>query len=106
MNKSTVYFILGFAASFLLLLSLSNLKMDNINSIAKLQMKEVTVEDPLFNEVRVLCWIMTSPENHEKAIHLNKTWLKRCNKVLFISSLNNGKEMSSFLRNNNIRYLN
>ena len=40
----------------------------------------------LFERVRVLCWIMTSPENHKvKAVHILATWGKRCNKIVFVS---------------------
>lgn len=41
----------------------------------------------LFNNTRVLCWIMTNPTNHMfKAIHIRRTWGKRCNKLLFMST--------------------
>ena len=45
-----------------------------------------TVADTLYNEIKVLCWIMTTHQNHKtKAIHVKNTWGTRCNKLIFMS---------------------
>lgn len=46
-----------------------------------------TLSDILYSEVKVLCMVMTYPDNHQtKAIHVKETWGRQCNKLLFMSS--------------------
>ncbi|ESO84526.1 hypothetical protein LOTGIDRAFT_131924 [Lottia gigantea] len=44
----------------------------------------------LYKNVRVLCWVLTQPAHLEnKTIHVKTTWGKRCNIMLFFTSMPN-----------------
>lgn len=46
------------------------------------------VADALHEKVRVLCWVMTGPNNlQSKTRHVRATWTRHCNLVLFMSSV-------------------
>ncbi|XP_042207567.1 glycoprotein-N-acetylgalactosamine 3-beta-galactosyltransferase 1-like isoform X3 [Homarus americanus] len=48
---------------------------------------EAVEAEILKDKVRVLCWVMTNPTNHQKkARHIKATWARRCNKLVFMSS--------------------
>lgn len=46
----------------------------------------------LYDEVKVLCWVSTWAGTHKtKAKAVQKTWGKRCNKILFVSNKNDSE---------------
>lgn len=50
-----------------------------------------SLSDTLYKEVKVLCWVMTNPDNHKtKAWSVRQTWGQRCNKLLFMSTESDG----------------
>uniref|UniRef100_A0A8C3TI12 Glycoprotein-N-acetylgalactosamine 3-beta-galactosyltransferase 1 n=1 Tax=Catharus ustulatus TaxID=91951 RepID=A0A8C3TI12_CATUS len=52
--------------------------------------EDKNIAEGLYHKVKILCWVMTGPQNLEKkAKHVKATWAQRCNKVLFMSSEEN-----------------
>ncbi|KAM3621499.1 uncharacterized protein V6R79_011988 [Siganus canaliculatus] len=50
--------------------------------------EDSSLADELYKKVRILCWVMTGPNNLEKkARHVKSTWSRHCNIVVFMSSV-------------------
>lgn len=50
--------------------------------------EDSSVADLLYKKVRVLCWVMTGPDNlQKKTRHVKATWSRHCNVVIFMSSV-------------------
>lgn len=93
-------FVLGFAMAFVTLLTYGN----SVNEVLSERPTTLVVttgegssfgssssaigkfEPDLYQEVRVVCMVLTYADNRNKAIHLNATWGKRCNRLVFISN--------------------
>ncbi|XP_066250491.1 glycoprotein-N-acetylgalactosamine 3-beta-galactosyltransferase 1-like isoform X2 [Euwallacea similis] len=50
-------------------------------------MINTSLADQLFEDIRIICLVLTKPSDHFiKAIHIKSTWGKRCTKLIFAST--------------------
>jgi glycoprotein-N-acetylgalactosamine 3-beta-galactosyltransferase len=76
-------------------------KFFQLKSIDSFHKYNTLIADKLFNEVKILCLILTQPSNHKtKAYHVNNTWGHKCNRFILLSTENDTKfETFSISRN-------
>lgn len=102
--QEVLYFLFGFACGFIILtlflqsyqaliahqhINSGSLKHESYDTSVNRQKYDQELADMLFNEIKILCWIFTHPDNHKtKLPHLKNTWGKKCNKLLFMSIKN------------------
>ena len=94
--QSVLPTLIGFILGFITFLLISINDKCHISPELQSQMKilqkqdklfDNQLADELFNEVKIMCLIMTCPGNHKtKAIFVKNTWGRKCNKLLFITS--------------------
>ncbi|XP_030244362.1 glycoprotein-N-acetylgalactosamine 3-beta-galactosyltransferase 1 isoform X2 [Drosophila navojoa] len=83
-------FITGFVCAFMLILNIDDVHID-ISSRSDYASSAAAhrIQRDLAADIRVLCMVLTCPENLElNAQHVHATWGQRCNKLIFASSEN------------------
>lgn len=81
--RSLIFLILGLLIGMRVTTFWYSYQMETVTYVDE----EDILPELLYNSTRVLCWVMTEPDNHiTKAIHIRRTWGRRCHKLLFMST--------------------
>lgn len=97
-------FLIGFVIGYLIIFMIASnfsfkSKQKHVNEVIREQFQvhqifkngspvlyDQELADKLYNEVRILCWVFTHPDNHKvKVPHVRASWAKKCNKLIFFS---------------------
>ena len=57
-----------------------------LNATGEQDLWRCDTQPQTLSRVRVLCWVMCDPENLLKVTHVRDTWMRNCDKTLFMSS--------------------
>lgn len=50
---------------------------------------DTSLAEKLFNEIRIVCLVLTQPADHQKkAKYVKNTWGSKCNRLIFLSTVN------------------
>ena len=64
-------------------MNLSNVNMHRLEE----HQGDSKLAQQMARKIRIACWVMTQPDNHEhKAKHVKATWGQHCNVIVFMST--------------------
>lgn len=85
------YYFIGFQRSSLEEMSFIKASIKKLSEIKNLyfgrERYNETIADSLYDEIKIVCLVLTYPPNHQtRAVHIKNTWGRGCNKLIFLST--------------------